>query len=92
MSLSLLVYILLLKETLSNFDCITIKSGRSSTGDDHQAIQECTNSQFPTLVSCGFGPYSSGDDDIDGGYMSADGKQCVAINGNGGNGVYAYAR
>ena len=97
MSPLLLVLMLSLQKSLSNFDCISLKSGIFWTDDDDEVSQGCTNSNYSTLVSCGWEGYSEGYpwwDHSDGGYIVTQNGSilCYARMTAYADGVYAHAR
>ena len=80
-----------------SIDCVDVYSASSGTGDDDEASVSCSDyyddaKKDYTLVSCGWNSATFAGDNMDGGYMSDDGKSCIAINGNGGDGITARAR
>ena len=93
MSLSWLVYAVILKHVFANFNCENLASSKSGTDDDDETWVECS-SEYPTMVSCGFAPYDATVSNIDGSWMEkVNGvNRCYAKNGQGGNGVMARAR
>ena len=78
----------------SNFDCISLVSSPTRTYDDSETSITCTNTNYTTLVSCGFSKVDDPESKaIDGGYMTSDGTTCIAQNGWGsGTSSVAYAR
>lgn len=87
-----------LHHTSGNFQCITMESPLSATGESESTSQSCTNPNYSTLVSCGFRSNTSLDPYVAGSYISSDGNTCYASTGDDQHpaiphtGVYAYAR
>ena len=95
----LLIYTCILQTSLCNFNCKSHKSSRSGKSNDDTITQGCTDSDYPTLVSCGFESADKDNARIDGGYMtttSGGENVCEAKNGQrswiNGPGIYAHAR
>lgn len=68
---------------------MTIKSSLSGKGDDDTISIGCPRNYV--LVSCGGSTFDASDREFDGTLISGSSK-CIAINANGGAGVYARAR
>ena len=85
---------LVLQKSVSNFDCISLKSDISGEGANDEVSQGCTNSNYSTLVSCGFSTYRPEDYVSNGGYMAKvnNVSLCHARNYENTEGVYAHAR
>ena len=97
--LSVLVSLLFISCHSGSIDCVDVYSSLSGsgTGDEDKASVSCSDyyddaKKDYTLVSCGWDSATFAGDNMDGGYMSEDGKSCIAINGNGGDGITARAR
>ena len=100
MSSFYLLWVILTKYALGNFNCITISSAFSGTNDNDQTYVECNLESYPTMVSCGWRANSDYEDRdaYDGSWMTnVNGvNRCYAQNGKKGEvlgqGVQARAR